>query len=72
VFSVAAALADRGVNITDLTTRVAGEDSAPLYVMMLEVALGDVPEEDVRGALEAAGEKAEVEVSLRPLEAEAI
>src|SRR5918995_4814582 len=37
VFHVARALTDAGANITDLTSRVIGEEEAPLYALMLEV-----------------------------------
>jgi glycine cleavage system transcriptional repressor len=39
VYRVADALAAGGVNITDLTSRVIGEDQTPIYALMLEVAL---------------------------------
>src|SRR4030095_8237684 len=40
VHAVTSALADRGVNIVDLTTRlVGGEEGEPLYAMMMEVTL---------------------------------
>src|SRR5207249_5147759 len=42
VHAVAAALADRGVNITDLNTRLVSEEGEqPLYAMMMEVELPD-------------------------------
>ncbi len=42
VYQVASALASRGVNITDMDTRLTGTTDAPVYVMLLELALGDV------------------------------
>jgi glycine cleavage system transcriptional repressor len=39
VFRVAQTLADGGANITDLTSRVIGGEEAPVYALMLEVAL---------------------------------
>jgi glycine cleavage system transcriptional repressor len=70
VHAVAAALARRSVNITDLQARVAGEASGqPLYSMVLEVALQEgLGEDELRAALEAAGGEQGVEVSVRPLE----
>ncbi len=38
VHAVSAALAERGVNITGLETRLAGAADSPLYVMIIEVA----------------------------------
>ena len=70
VHSATAALAERGVDITDLKTKLAGEAQAsPLYALMMEVALppgGDAG--DLAAALQRVGEEQGVEVSLRPLE----
>jgi len=41
VNAVTAALAERGVNITDLDTHLVGEETEPVYMMILEVALPD-------------------------------
>ena len=65
-------IASQGVNITGLETRIAGAEDAPIYAMILEVALGEAAESDVEGALRAVGEEAKVEVSVRPLEAETL
>ncbi len=72
VHAVASALAERQVNITGLETRLTGSADAPLYVMIIEVALGDAAEAEVKAALLEVGEDAGVEVSVRPLEAEAL
>jgi glycine cleavage system transcriptional repressor len=70
VAAVAGALAARDVNITDLETRLLGDG---LYVMLLEVALpAGRPGEDVAEALAAVGSEQGVEVSVRPLEADAL
>ncbi len=66
VAEAAAALAHRGVNVTDLTTRVL-EGERSVYAMLLEVALPDglaaeVLAADLRAALHG------VEVSLTPLD----
>ena len=39
VHRVASSLADNGVNIVDLSTRVIGDASRPVYAMILEVTL---------------------------------
>ena len=75
VHAATSALADRGVDITDLTTKLAGEggDAAPLYALMMEIApppgadAGELEE-----ALRRVGEEQGVEVSLRVLDAEAL
>ena len=77
VNSVAEALAAADVNITDLNTRLVGDDDAgagdDLYAMMVEVAL---PPGLSAGALEtllqAIKRDQGVEVSVRELEADAL
>ena len=72
VSAVSAALAERSVNITGLETRLAGPSESPLYVMIIEAALGESSEEEVRAALREVAEDAVVEVAVRELEAEAL
>lgn len=72
VHAVADALAERGVNITDLQTRLAGSDDQPLYAMTMEVAIEGASESAVEGALAEVADQAKVEVSTRPLAAEAL
>ena len=71
VHRVSRLLADRGVNIVDLTTRVIGADDRPVYAMILDVTL---PAELDAAALEAElrGVAAElgVDCSLHPSEAD--
>ncbi len=72
VHAVASALAEVGVNITDLETKLTGSSEAPVYVMVLEVALGGATAADVETALRLAGGEAGVEVSIRELDAETL
>jgi glycine cleavage system transcriptional repressor len=72
VHAVTSALAERAVNVTGLETRLAGPPESPLYVMIIEAALGEVPEEELRGELREVAEGAGVEVAVRELEAEAL
>lgn len=65
-------LAGLGVNITDLETRLAGEGNSPIYMMVMELALGDASRDEVEAALKETGGRAKVEVSLRELESEAL
>lgn len=64
VHAVAAALAEREIDITDLTTRVVGEQDEPIYALMMEIA---VPP-DVEVALDDVAREQGVDVSVRPLE----
>ena len=70
VHAVTAALAERQVNITDLTTRLFGDrDGEPLYAMMLEIALpAGMSADDVEHSLGAVRQQQGVEVTVRPLE----
>lgn len=68
VHAVSSALAEAGVNITDLETKLTGSDDAPVYVMILEVAMGAASPDQVEAALGAAGGSESLEVSLRALD----
>jgi glycine cleavage system transcriptional repressor len=66
VHAVSARLAARGVNVTDLETRLVGEG---LYAMVLEVALPlDLDAEVLAAMLSEVGAEQGVEVTVRPLE----
>jgi glycine cleavage system transcriptional repressor len=68
--AVTRALADSGVNVCDLKTRLVGEaEGRPLYVMLIEIAPpADLAEDDLRALLHAAAEAQSVDVALQPLE----
>ena len=70
--AVTRALADAGVNVCDLNTRVVGEAGGrPLYVMLMEVAPPEgLAEDDLRALLRAAAESQRVDVSLQALESD--
>jgi glycine cleavage system transcriptional repressor len=75
VHAATSALAQLGVDITDLTTKLAGEggDGPPLYALMMEIAPPPgVAAAEVEEALQRMGEEQGVEVSLRALDAEAL
>jgi len=72
VHSVSAALAEQAVNITDLQTKLAGSGPSPLYVMMLEVELGEAEPASLERALADVGERADVEIAIRELDSEAL
>ena len=68
VFRVADVLARGGSNITALTSRLIGSEDQPVYAVMMEVAVPD-PEALAR-ALEELRDELELDVSLRPLDAD--
>ena len=72
VHSVSAALAGLGVDITDLETKLTGTPDAPVYVMLIEIALGGATAGEVESALGRAGDALGVEVTLRELRSEAL
>jgi glycine cleavage system transcriptional repressor len=75
VHAATAALAERGIDITDLTTKLAGEggDAPPIYALMMEIAPPPGTDEAELGkALSAVGREQGVEVALRALDAEAL
>jgi glycine cleavage system transcriptional repressor len=66
VHAVSARLAARAVNVTDLETRLVGEE---LYAMVLEIALPpDLDPEALGAMLAEVGAEQGVEVTVRPLE----
>jgi glycine cleavage system transcriptional repressor len=70
VHGVASALAAAGVNILDVSTRLAGEPGEEIYVMLMEV---HAPEgTDVDAVLGAVAAELAVEVSVRGLEHDAL
>jgi glycine cleavage system transcriptional repressor len=68
VYRVAVVLAERGINITDLTSRLIGDEESPVYALMLEVAAPSGT--DVGEALDGLAAELSVELSVHPLEAD--
>lgn len=66
VYRVTRELAEKQVNITDLTTKLIGTDEEPVYVMMLEAALpdGKTPDE-LEKLLEKLKKELNVEIGVR-------
>ncbi len=69
VYRVAAALAELGVNITDMDTRLTGTTDAPVYIMMLEAVVGAV---DLAAVTTLLAATLGVEISIQALDAEAL
>jgi len=73
VHRISTVLADNGVNITDVNTRVIGDDDEPVYAMMLEVVLPkNLDSTELDGALRATAAEVGVEVSLDPADADEV
>ncbi|HEX8054838.1 MAG TPA: ACT domain-containing protein [Thermoleophilaceae bacterium] len=75
VHAATSVLAERGVDITDLTTKLVNEagGAPPLYALMMEIAPpSEAPEDELEDALRRVAEDQGVEVSLRRLESEAL
>ena len=74
VHGVAEALADAGVNVVGMSTRVVGEDGGDaLYVMLLEVALpASLDEAALEGLLAGVAEEQGVDVSVRPADGDVL
>ena len=69
VNAVAAALAERGVNITDLDTHLVGEVTEPAYMMILEVSLPDgLTGQGLEASLSEVARAQKLELSVRSLD----
>jgi len=68
VYQVAKELGDRNINITDLNTKLIGEDKRPVYVMMIEALLPEgIKIETVEGWMAELKQKLQVDISVRSL-----
>ncbi|HVF75214.1 MAG TPA: ACT domain-containing protein [Acidimicrobiales bacterium] len=71
VHQVTRLLADNGVNVTDVTTRVIGEAERPVYAMLLDATLPPTVEAaDVGRRLDELGRSLGVECAMHPSEAD--
>ena len=69
VYSISTVLAERGANITDLRTTVAGAPDRPIYVMLIEATAA--PDEDpaaFTAAVSRAGAQMDVDVTVQQLD----
>lgn len=68
VLQVAKELGNRKINITDLNTKLVGDDNKPVYVMMLEAMLPEGTEiEMVEEWMEKLKKELQVDISVRSL-----
>ena len=69
VNAVTSALAERGVNITDLDTHLVGEKTEPAYMMILEVSLPDgLTGQGLEASLSEVARTQKLELSVRSLD----
>ena len=69
VYGVTSRLGARGVNITNMDTRLTGSPEAPVYVMLLEVAANSA---DLAAELDSLRKEMGVEVTVQELDTEAL
>ena len=68
VYRVTRSLSERGINITDLNTRLIGSKEEPVYVMMMEAALpAGFTIEEAEALLEKLKKELKVEISVRTI-----
>lgn len=73
VHRISTVLADCSVNITDVNTRVIGEEDEPVYAMLLEVTLPrSLDPAELDRALQAAASELGVDASLHPADADVL
>ena len=69
IYRVTDLLARRGINITDVQTKIVGEKEKPIYTMVLEV---EVPKgidmKAISGELDRLGQELRIDVSTRPID----
>lgn len=69
VYQVAKELGAHQINITDLNTKLIGEEKSPVYVMMLEATLPEGIElQDVESWMKELKQQLKVDISVRSLE----
>lgn len=68
VYQVARELGDRGINITDLNTKLVGSEQRPVYVMMLEAVLPEEVSIDALAlVLQELRDRLKVDISVRSI-----
>jgi glycine cleavage system transcriptional repressor len=69
VYRVTQLLSDAGANITDLTSRVIGEERTPVYALMVEVTIEDG---DVEARLAELKDELGVDITVHPIETDVL
>lgn len=71
VNAAASALAERGITITGLETKLAGENDS-LYMMLIEIAAGDAEIGELEAEMRAVADRAGLDISLREIDRTAL
>lgn len=69
VFRVTDVLAQAGANVTDLNSRVIGDEDQPVYALMLEVAWSGAPD-GLQEMLDPLVSELGVDLSVRPIDSD--
>jgi glycine cleavage system transcriptional repressor len=73
VYRIATVLADCSVNVTDVNTRVIGEEDEPVYAMLLEVTLPrSLEPDDLDARLQVVAKDIGVDCSLHPADTDVL
>ena len=73
VYRIATVLADCSVNITDVNTRVIGEEDEPVYAMLLEVTLPrSLDPEELETRIQVVAKDIGVDASLHPADTDVL
>jgi glycine cleavage system transcriptional repressor len=73
VHRISTVLADHSVNITDVNTRVIGEEDDPVYAMLLEVTLPrSLDPKELDSRLQETAAEVGVDASLHPADADVL
>ena len=68
VYRVTKFLSEKGINIVDLQTKVAGKDDKPLYIMVLEVNIPDFKDENWIISLKKISDELGTDIHVRQIE----
>jgi len=68
VYNVSRFLADKGINIVDLQTKVAGKEDKPIYIMLLEVVVPKTVSTNWADELKAISKNLGIDVSIKSIE----
>lgn len=68
VYNVSKYLAEKGINIVDLQTKVAGKEEKPIYIMLLEVVVPKELNNSWIDELKSLSKNLGIDISVKPIE----